>query len=77
MSCANDQGLYSALRGASAVGIVSRSHFRCCFSNLTCSLSADEYIEDIWEAAVHLPAEGVISASGWGTKVRSAWWEGR
>lgn len=40
--------------------------FFCCCSNLTRSLSADEYIEGIWEAAVHLPAEGVISASGWG-----------
>lgn len=78
MSSANDRGgFYWALWGAPALGIVSRTYFRCCSPNLTCSLSADEYIEDIWEAAAHLPAEGVISASGWGAKVRSGQWEGR
>lgn len=73
MSSAQDKGFCWALRGAPALGIVSRTYFCCCvflffFCNLTCNLSVDEYIEDVWEAAAHLPAEGVISASGWRSK---------
>lgn len=34
-------------------------------------------IGDMCEPAACLPAEGVISASGWGAKVSSVWWEGK
>lgn len=62
--CANDESLYYALRGGTALGMTRQSYFCSCFSGLTCNPSVEGYGGDMCEPAARLPAEGVISASG-------------
>lgn len=50
----------------------ARPRFCSCFPGLTCNPSVEEYTGCVWTC---LPAEGLISASGWGAKVSSGWWE--
>lgn len=41
--CANDESLYQALKGGTALGMARQSYFRSCFCGLTCSPSVEGY----------------------------------